>query len=243
MAGDGTERGKTAAQRAAQAKSTGKRVTREKQPDLCVVQKKALNFMHNQFKDDRRYQVDPEEEKRVRFLDLPEIEGARKHFGESQCKEFFAKVGQIDCKEHSEQEDEEVEFVQLLYGKLAAFYGDLLDERHNKVALEKLCRCFVDQIKEKNEYSFRELRKRIQNLDDLDSDSFYLKLRTLNPEMFLKAEKASEEPEAQIMQSSHKDQVEVMDAREHHQHSFNPIRQVYVNRLIFETLIQGMVDV
>lgn len=42
--------------------------------------------------------------------------------------------------------------------------------------------------------------------------------------MFVKAEKSSEEPEDQIMQSSHKDQVEVMDAREHHQHSFNPMR-------------------
>lgn len=108
-----------------------------------MVQKKALNFMHNHLKGDNRYEVDPEEEKRVRFLDLPDIEGAHKHLSESQRKELFASVAQIDCKAHSEHQDGELEFIQLLYGKFAAFYGDLLDERHNKVALEKLCHCFV----------------------------------------------------------------------------------------------------
>ena len=243
IAGDaGAEKDKTTPEKVARAKTIGKRVNREKRPDLCVVQKKALKFMHNQFKDDSRYEVDPEEEQRVKFFDLPDIEAVRRHFSEAQRKELFASAAQIDCEEHSEQEDEEVEFVQLLYGKLAAFYGDLLDERHNKVALEKLCCCFVDQIKEKNDYSFRDLRQRILSFKDVGCKSFYLKLRQLNPEMFLKAEKPSEEPEAQLMQSSHKDQVEVLDAREHHRYSFNPMRQVQVNRLIFETLIKGMVD-
>lgn len=225
-----------------QSKSSSMRGGSEKQPDLCVVQKKALKFVHNQYKDDSRYAVDPGEERRVRFLDRPELERAHKDYTEAQRKELMAGHAQIECSDHNEHGDAEAGFVQALYDRFAAFYGDLLDERHNKVALEKLCRCFVEQIKAQNDYNFRDLRRRILSLGDFDYESFYLKLRETNPEMFLKADKLPDEPRAKFMQFNHKDQVEAMDAREHHQSNFNPNRQIYVNKLIFETLIKGMVD-
>lgn len=37
---------------------------------MCIVEKLALNFMYSLYKNDNRYLIDPNEEKRIKYIDI-----------------------------------------------------------------------------------------------------------------------------------------------------------------------------
>ena len=72
------------------------------------------------------------------------------------------------------------------------------------------------------EIQFTSLRKRILSEGETTEDTF-TRLRRMNPEMFLKADKA-EAPERIKKERENLKAVETMDTKTHHKYSFIPNR-------------------
>ena len=80
--------------------------------------------------------------------------GAYTENGESELGEirkFSHDKRLTHCGYHGKVEGDSVLEAELQFKRFKAFYGALMDTRHNKVAQEKLCSTFLDIVMNPNE--------------------------------------------------------------------------------------------
>ena len=73
----------------------------------------------------------------------------------------LAIFNQITCDEHDYKEEHEEEMKEAFTLSFQKFYDDLLDDRHNKVTLDKLCKTFMEGVIDNSKTDLKYLRQKI----------------------------------------------------------------------------------
>ena len=71
------------------------------------------------------------------------------------------RFNQIDCDSHGYKEEEEREIRELFIQRFQKFYDSLFDDKHNKVAMDKLCNSLMQGIVNDKRLDIKTLKDKI----------------------------------------------------------------------------------